>query len=487
MKHFKVILIFAALLIVFFNSCKKLDDLPLLEKVSFNLYTDSILCKSSVFASIDDIKEKGICWSLQDNPSINDNKIANNNISNIGDFFCAIKGTKPDVRYYVRSYATNKNGTSYGPTSEIEYGLILTKDVSQVTLNAAKCGGVILSDGGSAITKRGVCYNLTGNPTIEDNLTIDGLGVGEFESGLNNLKENTQYYVRSYATNMFGTFYGITKQFKTFDIKPTISTIAASNVKFNNLTCGGIILSTGASAIIKKGLCYGTSPDPTISDNIVVSSSNLSNFTEILNNLNPETTYYIRAYATNNQGTGYGEQIIVKTTTVIGSFYQGGVIGYVFKLGDPGYVSGEIHGIIVAPKDQNTSIGTPWGCLSYDLRNLNLSPNIGFGKSNTELIVSSYCKEQNIAARLCDNLNLNGYSDWYLPSMNELNKIYLNKSEINTTALANGGVIFNETMKLYWSSTDVTTTEAYTVSLLTGIQNITWRTDNCGVRAVRSF
>jgi hypothetical protein len=487
MKHFKVILIFAALLIVFFNSCKKLDDLPLLEKVSFNLYTDSILCKSSVFASIDDIKEKGICWSLQDNPSINDNKIANNNISNIGYFFCAIKGTKPDVRYYVRSYATNKNGTSYGPTSEIEYGLILTKDVSQITLNSAKCGGVILSDGGSAITKRGVCFNLTGNPTIEDNVTINGLGVGEFESELNNLVENTQYYVRSYATNMYGTFYGITKQFKTFDIKPTISTIAASNVKFNNLTCGGIIISTGASAIIKKGLCYGTSPNPNISDNIVVNSSNLSNFTEILNNLNPETTYYIRAYATNNQGTGYGEQIIVKTTKVIGSFYQGGVIGYVFKLGDLGYVSGEIHGIIVAPKDQNPSLGTPWGCLSYDLRNLNLSPNIGFGKSNTELIVSSYCKEQNIAARLCDNLNLNGYSDWYLPSMNELNKIYLNKSEINTTALANGGVIFNETMKLYWSSTDVTTTEAYTVSFLTGIQNITWRTYNCGVRAVRSF
>ena len=80
---------------------------------------------------------------------------------------------------------------------------------------SATSGGSITSDGGSAVTARGICWSKVDKPTIADSKTVDSTGTGSFVSQLTDLSSNTTYYVRAYATNAAGTTYGNSVQFTT--------------------------------------------------------------------------------------------------------------------------------------------------------------------------------------------------------------------------------------------------------------------------------
>jgi hypothetical protein len=105
--------------------------------------------------------------------------------------------------------------TNYNPAADKEDGscefpelpLITTSNLSDIYNGQAKCGGNITSDGGSAVTQRGVCYSTSPSPTLNDSFTIDGTGTGSFISSLTGLMGGL-YYVRAYATNSVGTAYG---------------------------------------------------------------------------------------------------------------------------------------------------------------------------------------------------------------------------------------------------------------------------------------
>ena len=92
---------------------------------------------------------------------------------------------------------------------------VTTSSVSNITQNTATCGGVVIADGGAGITVRGVCWNTTGNPTLNDSFTTDGVGTGQFTSLLTDLNTGTTYYVKAYATNSVGTAYGEELNFTT--------------------------------------------------------------------------------------------------------------------------------------------------------------------------------------------------------------------------------------------------------------------------------
>lgn len=125
----------------------------------------------------------------------------------------------------------------------------------------------------------------------------------------------------------------------------------------------------------------------------------------------------------------------------IGDEYQGGIIFYIDKT--------EEHGLIAAPKDQPDSY--IFGCLG-NTNPIADSSEIGSGNTNTQAIVS-YCNDENIAARVCYNLTLNGYSDWFLPSINELELLYLHRNTV-------GGFDSSEA-SVYISSTEAQPAPAY--------------------------
>ena len=113
------------------------------------------------------------------------------------------------------------NGNDDG---EITKPIVTTKEISEVGQNTAVCGGDIVSDGGSPITAKGICWSTSQNPSINSNKTNEGSGTGSFISNITGLNHNTKYYVRAYATNSEGTSYGVVKNFTTED-KPSTGEI----------------------------------------------------------------------------------------------------------------------------------------------------------------------------------------------------------------------------------------------------------------------
>ncbi len=119
----------------------------------------------------------------------------------------------------------------------IKIPTIETYEVSNITLNSALCGGSITSDGGAAVTARGICWSTEITPTIADTITSEGSGTGEFSSVMSGLAPHRTYFVRAYATNSAGTAYGSTMSFTTADSMITSVTDIDGNV-YHTITIG---------------------------------------------------------------------------------------------------------------------------------------------------------------------------------------------------------------------------------------------------------
>ncbi len=159
------------------------------------------------------------------------------------------------------------------------------------------------------------------------------------------------------------------------------------------------------------------------------------------------------------------------TTLAVGVSYQGGKIAYIFQSSDPGFVEGQVHGLIAAPNDNVT---IEWGC-NNKLINGADGTALGTGNKNTNDIIAG-CGELGTAARAAADLVLGAYSDWYLPSKDELNKLYINRALI-------GGFCTN----YYWSSTESNNVNAWSQHFYNGYQSFNGKYDKINMRAVRVF
>jgi hypothetical protein len=226
-----------------------------------------------------------------------------------------------------------------------------------------------------------------------------------------------------------------------------LTTTAVSSITQTTAISGGTISYQGASAITARGICWSTSINPTIANSFTTNGTGVGTFTSSLTGLTAGTTYFVRAYATNAGGTSYGNEVSFATSAplLLGQNYQGGTIVYLLQAGDPGFDAANQHGIIVNPSLLGTA---EWGCYGTQLNVFNTA--YGAGNNNTNSIVAG-CMNASYAAKICYNLSVNGYSDWYLPSKDELNKVYLQRLSL---AFLNNSVG-------YWSSSETAMNTAY--------------------------
>jgi uncharacterized protein (TIGR02145 family) len=264
------------------------------------------------------VTAKGVCWNTTGNPTITDNKT--NNGTGSTSFVSNMSHLLPNTTYYVRAYATNGNGTGYGNpvtfSTQTSLPKVTTKTITAITDSSAAGGGNVTSDGGLTVSARGVCWNITGNPTIAGAKTSDGSGTGTFSSALTGLLPNTHYYVRAYATNSEGTAYGNQVTFTTtqsIDI-PVLTTSVVTGITDNSAVSGGNVSNDGGAAVTARGVCWSTSHNPTVLSDKTSNGSGMGSFTANLTGLADRTTYYVRAYATNSAGTGYGNEQSFTTT-----------------------------------------------------------------------------------------------------------------------------------------------------------------------------
>ncbi len=197
---------------------------------------------------------------------------------------------------------------------------LTTDSITQITDTTAFGGGNITDDGGYSVTVRGICWSITPNPDTSSNKTTNGNGSGSFTSNLTGLSANIIYYVRAYAINNVGIAYGEERQFRTTNISnsaiPSVSTDQITAITSSSATGGGNVINDGGQTVTARGICWSTSPNPDITSPTKTNDGTGTGvFVSNISGLTSNTTYYVRAYATNIIGTAYGVQ--EQFTTVI--------------------------------------------------------------------------------------------------------------------------------------------------------------------------
>jgi len=356
-----------------------------------------------------------------------------------------------------------------------------TTTPSLVTLNAISVGPMFIvsgvnvtSDGGTPVTERGICWNTAPNPTVDNYKVSSGSGTGgTYISTTSNLLSLTKYYIRAYAKNSNGVAYGDEINVMTINGSssyscPTVNTVQLMSYGNSTATINGNVTSQGGPPVTERGVCWSTHPITTLADSKNASGSGLGSFYGTAFNLKENTTYYIRAYATNQVATTYGSELSFRTSGAkIGDSYNGGVIAYFYQPGDDGYQSNARLGIMVTPSDIGA---TTWAVNPNMLIGAQKTGLGSAGIENTVQIVSSQ-GSGNYAAYLCQS------SGWYLPTKDELNKFYLNRSAIGGFSNAK-----------YWSSSEGSISNyASCQDFSTGSQTLDLKNNTYSVRGAKKI
>ncbi|MBO5709864.1 MAG: hypothetical protein J6S01_11030 [Bacteroidales bacterium] len=260
------------------------------------------------------ITERGFVWVKgTDIPTISSNRVKVE--GTIGDYTVALSGLYPNQSYSYRAYARNSKGIAYGETLIFktlvalpELELVLLSDI---TSSSAVVSAKVTAHGGETVSEVGFLYGTTSSlDTSTSSRVTSSYNTDYFLFALDNLSRATEYYIRPYATNSAGTSYGETAQFVTLPELPSVTTSEVTDITETTALCGGVITDDGGGEIIAKGVVWSRYENPTV-DQITKTDEGGGEtllFTSYMSGLFSGTTYYVRAYVTNEAGTSYGEQ-----------------------------------------------------------------------------------------------------------------------------------------------------------------------------------
>ena len=287
---------------------------------------------------------------------------------------------------------------------------VVTLIATDITENSALMGGSVTKSGGVSVTQRGICWSKTNTqPDLSDNFSVNCSGLGEFYNTTNKLESNTIYFYRAYATNSIGTAFGASKVIQTASSKielPTVVTGSARNITKNSARIYGELISTGGDVNTLKGLCWSKSPAPTIDNNKIDCKTGLGQYSERLDGLTENTTYYYRAWAKNSVGlVVYGTIEEFTTDSENNSNNQIEIpLAYTLRITDITDTSAIFWGSATPYADEEiTKRGFQVG-LNFD--NLNYEINVGSGEGYFNQRVIGFEPETRYYARAyAENIN----------------------------------------------------------------------------------
>lgn len=270
------------------------------------------------------VMEYGFCWASHDMPDMNDSVAVCRTGTDV--FSTRIQGLQPSTDYYVRAFAKNVNGVAYGESKSFQTGILLTAPVVNtlnahlLTPNSVSCDIEVVSDGGSDVVERGVCYGTNDQQLTVNNehLAAETIGIGEFSIVVENLGTGKTYFFRAYAINDKGVGYGEILSVTTNDGLPVVNTVSVSEITTNSALCTGEVVDQGISSLREHGFCWSFSENPTIDDFHVKSIvTNVGVYNCLIDNLSDATEYHLRAYCRNHHGIAYGEDIVFTTLPIM--------------------------------------------------------------------------------------------------------------------------------------------------------------------------
>ena len=206
------------------------------------------------------------------------------------------------------------------PEGKGNYVTLGLSEVSSITFNSAKCSFILNDVNNETVVEQGLCWETTPKPTAANKKIAVTLGTGTFPTIVTNLSPNQTYYIRPYVKMKSGVImYGDEKKFITISATPPkiIQTMLRSKT-YSSASFSIVVTEEGAS-ISSKGICYGTSSGPTISNSKILNGSGSNSFVADVTNLNSNVRYYFRSFATNELGTSYGiEQSFILNLNISG-------------------------------------------------------------------------------------------------------------------------------------------------------------------------
>lgn len=267
------------------------------------------------------VTERGFVWSSTNkSPNLDDGERKSCG-GGTGEFSRTINNLMPNTLYYVNTYAISEAGTAYGSvktfTTLSQAPIVATVvNMEEISEDSAVVGGSIESDGGSAVTERGVLWGTSPNPQQSGRKVSVDINKDDYTTRLTNLERFTTYYVQAYAKNENGISYGNEMTFKTKMDRPAVTTASVSDVTAGSAKCGGNVTSAGGGSILERGVVLSKKESPTVNDIKIVCGEGLGAFSTEVTGLDASSVYYVRAYTVNEDWTVYGEQVSFMTDSI---------------------------------------------------------------------------------------------------------------------------------------------------------------------------